>query len=155
MVGGRVRSLARGVDKGNDRITWCLYGKAPMRQLHGKPIAVSGSGYTRKQINSFEAVIHTQESPPQKRFLVGCGSPLMRLAQHLTFCFALDTNNICCLVGDNPTCSVPALSGCEGLWSYDTAMHDTSTPPSPRALDVFRGRLAGIGHVVDDPYFVI
>ena len=84
MVGGRVRSLARGVDKGNDRITWCLYGKAPMRQLHGKPIAVSGSGYTRKQINSFEAVIHTQESPPQKGLLVGCSSLFMRLARHLT-----------------------------------------------------------------------
>ena len=24
-----------------------------------------------------------------------------------------------CLVGENPTCSVPALQGCEGLWSYD------------------------------------
>ena len=24
-----------------------------------------------------------------------------------------------CLVGENPTCSVPVLWGCEGLWSYD------------------------------------
>ena len=30
----------------------------------------------------------------------------------------LGASNVC-LVGENPTCSVPALSGCEGLWSYD------------------------------------
>ena len=49
-------------------------------------IAVSGSGHTRKQSNSFDAVIHVQESPPHKRFLrvVGCNSNFMRLAQHLT-----------------------------------------------------------------------
>ena len=35
-------------------------------------------------INSFDAVIHMQESPPQKRFLVGCSSTFMRLAQHRT-----------------------------------------------------------------------
>ena len=36
----------------------CLvYGKAPARQLHGIPIAVSGSGHTRKRMNSFGAVI--------------------------------------------------------------------------------------------------
>ena len=32
--------------------------------------------------------------------------------------FALGASNGC-LVGGNPTCSVPALKGCEGLWSYD------------------------------------
>ena len=38
------------------------------------------SGHTRKQINSFDAVIHTPERPPLKRFLVsiGCSSPVMR-----------------------------------------------------------------------------
>ena len=81
-------------------------GKAPMRQFRGKPIAVSGSGYTGKQINSFNAVIHMQESPPHKRFSVGCSSPFLRLAEHLT---ALRAWCNVCPVGENPTCSVPAL----------------------------------------------
>ena len=34
--------------------------------------------------NSFDAVMHVQESPPHKRLVVGCGSPFMRLAEHLT-----------------------------------------------------------------------
>ena len=34
-------------------------------------------------INSFDAVIHSQECPSHKRFLVGCSSPFMRLPQHL------------------------------------------------------------------------
>ena len=80
-------------------------------------IAVFGSGHTRKQINSVDAVIHTQESPPHKRFLLGCSSPFMRLAELLTALRAWLQNNVC-LVGENPTCSVPALSGCEGLCSY-------------------------------------
>ena len=41
-----------------------------MRQLHSNPIAVSGSGHSGKQINSFDAVIRRQESPPHKRFLL-------------------------------------------------------------------------------------
>ena len=61
-----------------------VYGKAPMRQLHSNPVAVSGSGHDRKQIDSFDAVIHMQESPPHKRFLVGCSSPFMRVDEHLT-----------------------------------------------------------------------
>ena len=32
--------------------------------------------------------------------------------------FVLGASNVC-LVGENPTCSVPASLGCEGLWSYD------------------------------------
>ena len=39
------------------------YGKAPMKQLHGNPLAVSAFGHTGKQINSFDAVIHMQDSP--------------------------------------------------------------------------------------------
>ena len=34
--------------------------------------------------NPFDAVIHAQESPPHKRFSVGCISPFMRLAEHHT-----------------------------------------------------------------------
>ena len=56
---------------GNGRITQCdsLYGKAPMRQLHSEPIAVSGSGHSGKQISLFDAVIHMQESPSQQAVL--------------------------------------------------------------------------------------
>ena len=37
-----------------------------------------------------------------------------------------------CLVGENPTCSVPAYKGCEGLWSYDCGHAQTEyTPPHP------------------------
>jgi len=65
-----------------------------------------GSGHTRKQINSFDAVVHMQENSPRKRFLliVRCGSPFMRLAQHLTALGAwyMYTSNVC-LVGENPT----------------------------------------------------
>ena len=41
--------------------------------------------YIPPLLNSVDAVIHMQESPPpQGRFLVGCSSPFMRLAEHLT-----------------------------------------------------------------------
>ena len=56
----------------------------------------------------------------------------MRLAEHLTFRFALGGCDVCCQVGESPTCSVPALQGCEGLWLYDHG-HSCmilSTPPS-------------------------
>ena len=56
-------------------------------------------------LNQFDIVIHVQESSPHTRFLVGCSSPFMRLAEHLT---ALSASNVC-LVGENPTCFVPAL----------------------------------------------
>ena len=43
--------------------------------------------------------------------------------------FALGASNVC-LVGENPTCSVLALQGWEGLWLYTTtAMHDMTTFP--------------------------
>ena len=104
--------------KGDARIMWCAYGKAPTRQFHGNPIAVSGSDHTRKNCQSIDAAIHMRENPSQTRFLEGCSSSFMRLAQHLTFRFALGASNAF-LVGENPTCSVPALWGCEGPWSYD------------------------------------
>ena len=49
-----------------------------------------------------------------------------------TSCFTSRLVQAICLVGENPTCSVPALQGCEGLWSYGhtaTAMHDVEYPP--------------------------
>ena len=54
-----------------------------------------------------QAIIH--EYPPRSpftRFLGGCSSPFMRLAEHLT-ALRGGASNVC-LVGENPTCSVPA-----------------------------------------------
>ena len=79
--------LLQGIDLENGARTGAAPPLPPpsdMRQLHSNPIAVSGRGHTRKQINSFDAVIHMQESPPHKRFLVGCSSPFTRLAEYLT-----------------------------------------------------------------------
>ena len=45
--------------------------------------------------------------PSCERFLEGCSSPFMRLAERITALFALGASNVC-LVGENPTCSVPA-----------------------------------------------
>ena len=57
----------------------------------------------------------------------------MRLAEHLTLRFArafdASKQRLFLLVGENPTFSIPALLGCEGLWSYmTTAMHDIEYP---------------------------
>ena len=60
------------------------------------PIVVSGSSHI------------SYETPPLKRCLVGCRSAFIRLAEHLAFRFALGASNVCCLVGENPTCAVPA-----------------------------------------------
>ena len=73
-------------------------------------MSVSGSGHTGKQVNSFDTVIHMQESPPHKRFLVGCSSPCN--SPNTLRRFALGASDVC-LVGENPTCSAPAL------WTYD------------------------------------
>ena len=86
--GGRVRSFVQGGEpllrtrgtigsRSSD-----VYGKAPKRELHSNPIAISESGHTEQQINPFDAVIHTQESPPHKRFLVYTGR--MQLILHAT-----------------------------------------------------------------------
>ena len=97
--------------KGNDRITQCdsvYMVRHPRGSYIVTPLLPLELGTPQKQIHSSDAVIHTQESPPQERFLVGCSSPFMRLAQHTSWRVALGATNIC-LVGANPTSSVPAL----------------------------------------------
>ena len=51
--------------------------------------------------------------------------------------FALGASDVS-LVGENPTCSVLALQGCEGLWSYDYghAYDNEHTPPHPQLLEM-------------------
>ena len=81
---------------------------------------------------SFDAVIHTQESPPHKRFSLGCRSLFMRLAKHLTVLRAWFYIAMSCLVGENATCSVPALWGCESMViRLPTAMHGSEHTPHP------------------------
>ena len=64
----------------------------------------------------------------------------MRLAQRLTFRFALGTSNVC-LVGENPTCSLSRHCRDEKVNGHTTtAMHDIEYTPVPRAP--LRERLA-------------
>ena len=83
-----------------------VYGKAPMRQVHGNPIAVSGRGHTGKQINSFDAAIHMQESPRQAVL------SRMQLTLHATRRTPRGALRLVLPMSarsENPTCSVPAL----------------------------------------------
>ena len=124
------------MNKGNDRITQCdsVYRVRHPRGsfiVPGMSIAVCGSGHTRKQqsINSTLSSL-CKKSRPQKRFLVGCGSPFTRLAQHLT------VHSASRLVQARSSWSVK--TGCApskhyrdaGVYGYTTtAMHALSTPP--------------------------
>ena len=93
--GCRVRSYCAGwraltQHKGDDRITWCEYGEAATRQLHSNTHCCVWSGHIRKQSNSLapssiiKKVSTRCRSPSYERFLEGCSSPFMRLAEHLT-----------------------------------------------------------------------
>ena len=69
--------------------------------------------------------VHSTPSSIRKEVRLTGGScagfsrpPFMRHAKYVTFRFALGASDVC-LVRENPTCSVPALQGCEGLRSYD------------------------------------
>ena len=60
--------------------------------------------------------------PTSGSCVVGFGSPFMRLAEtpHVLLREGLVRAINVCLVDESPTCSVPALQGCDGgLWSYD------------------------------------
>ena len=67
-----------------------IYGKAPTRQLHSNTHCCLWSGHTRKQSNqlalsSISKKVGTKcRSPSYERFLEGCSSPFMRLAERLT-----------------------------------------------------------------------
>ena len=73
----------------------------------------------------------------------------MQLAEHLTFRFALLYASIVCLVGENPTCSVPALQYARVYDHTTTAMHDVSTlrPLQLVQYDCFQTSL----HNMDQP----
>ena len=58
------------------------------------------------------------ESPPHERFLVGCSSPFVRLAEQLHGASRL----VLAISGwsvKNTDVLLPGIVECEGLWSYD------------------------------------
>ena len=69
--------------KRGDRMTYLVPGSVHIaRHRRGSYISIAIPLLSLDQF--IDAVIHFQESPPRKRCLVGCTSPFMRLAQHLT-----------------------------------------------------------------------
>ena len=88
------------------------YGNAPTGQLHRNTHCCLGSGHTRKQSNSLALSSISKKvgtrcrSPSYERFLEGCSSPSCDLPTTPRR-FALGASNVC-LVGEHPTCSVPA-----------------------------------------------
>ena len=76
---------------------------------------------------------HPYASPRQKRFSVKSAAHPSCASPSTSRRFVLGASNVC-LVGENPTCSVPALWGCEALCSYDYshACHEYTTPFSWR-----------------------
>ena len=60
------------------RSVYLVYGKASSRQLHKVNPLLSLEVATPQNNQFIDAVIHMQENPPLKRFLVRCSSPFMR-----------------------------------------------------------------------------
>ena len=116
--------------------------------------------YSPRYVNSLDAVIHMQESPPQKQFSVGCSSAFMRRSQHL---MAPDAWCNQCLPGrltpDVLRPGIVGMRGClssakrfvftvtcnvmNGLWSYDFghAWHDY---PPPGTWYIYYCAISGI-----------
>ena len=69
------------------------------------------------------------KSASQVVLVAGCNSPFMSLAEYLTALFVLA---MFCLVGENPTRSVHAFYGSEGLCSYGYGYAWNEHPPPPR-----------------------
>ena len=61
---------------------------------------------------------HPNASSPHKRFLVGCSSRASSDSPNTARGLSLGASDAF-LVGENPTCSVLAWYGFEGLWPYD------------------------------------
>ena len=134
MAGGRVKSFVWSGEpslrtKRDDRITQCdsvypVYGKTPTRKSHNfYPLPPSGSGHPpeNKSIHS-TLPSNMQESPPQKRFLVGCR--FERLAKHVTALRAWCKQ--CPLPGPAPS---RHRRDARVYAHMTTAMHDMSTRP--------------------------
>ena len=75
-----------------------------------------------------EAVFHMQEIPPQKRFIVGCSSPFMRLAEHFTSRLVQARSAWSVKIRRAPYCRDAMVYG-----HTTTTMHDNASPP-PQSL---------------------
>ena len=136
MSGGQVRSLVHGGDPTlctGRMIVPCKL--CILRHPGGSLVVhlfsvVPGNGHTGQQINEFDAVIHMQEWPPRKWFLVGCSSHFPCNSLSTLRRFALRASDAC-LVCENPMFSASALDGRVHRHS-PTAMHDVYTPPNKK-----------------------
>ena len=74
-----------------------------------------------------------QENSPQKRFIVGCSPPFMRLAPNTSRRFALGASNIR-QVDDKPNVLHPGLVGMRGSMAIRPGLRMImNTPPAPPA----------------------
>ena len=106
-TGKRLRRMAR------QRCFFFLRSTPRLRSSIPSPPQTTGSGHTRKQskllaLSSISKEVGTRcRCPSYEQLLEGCGSPFMRLAEHLTALRAWRKKMSAWLV-KNPTCSVPA-----------------------------------------------
>ena len=68
--------------------------------------------WPHQKVNIFVRSCHPYACPPHRRFSVGCHPSCD--SRNTSRRFAPGARNAC-LAGENPTCSIPALQGCEGL----------------------------------------
>ena len=89
----RVRSFVRsGEPQTPPKVDECAYGKAPTRRLHSivsprlsLDVATPGKKKKKSKPTSTRKKVRTScGSPPRTWSLVGCNSPVMRFAEHLT-----------------------------------------------------------------------
>ena len=120
--------------KGNGRITQCEYGKAPTRQLHSNTHCCLWSGHTRKQSNSWIAVIHKQESRHKvPESVLGAVLGRMQVTLHATRrtphgASPLVQSNVC-LVGETRPAPSRHSRDATVYGHTTTVMHKLSTPP--------------------------
>ena len=111
--------------------------KAPTRQLHSNTHCCLWSGPTRKQSNSLalssinKKVGTRCRSPSDERFLEGCSSPFMRLAEHLTALSRLVQATSAWVVKTRRALSRHSRNA-RVYRHTTTAMNKLSTPPPPK-----------------------
>ena len=94
------------------------------------------SGHTRKRSNALALSSISKKVSTRPKSVLRAVLGRMQFTLHATHrtphgASRLAASNVC-LVGENPTCSVPAPEGSEGLWSYNYGhAQKRSTPPLP------------------------
>ena len=109
-----------------------VYGKAPKRQLHNTPIALSESGHSGNETNC-----HPYTGPPHMWFLVGCNSPFMRLAARRTphgasrLVQAISAWSVQTRRAPSWHCNRDAKVYCHTTAAMHDIEHNPPTPPRP------------------------